>query len=145
MDKFEKIYEFLNDLHLQYEGREIYFGTAKEFCREHNISEYDYYEYDWFDIRLPKRGEFIHTNSKIMYVLKNLETNETIHFETLQDVAQWFNFCEDIYADGVWDRFIEHISKNHEIRRIVYYVAADLKVDKNFPIKNEEDDDDIPF
>lgn len=39
----EKVYEFINDLHLQYEGKEIYFGCTKEFCREHNMSIDKYY------------------------------------------------------------------------------------------------------
>ena len=143
----EKVYEFLNRLNLTYKGKEIYFGSTKEFCRDYNILEYDYYDCDWYSkdlIKLPK-NEFNFKDLKIMFLVKNLETNQTMQFETLEDVAEWFNFSEDLYADGVWDKFIEQNSKNYEIRRIVYYISADIKVDKNFPIKNKEDDDDLPF
>lgn len=140
----EKVYEFINDLHLQYEGKEIYFGTTKEFCKDHNMPEFVYYEdFSQDMIKLPKK-EFGIKDLKIMFVVKNLETNETMQFETLEDVAEWFNFSEDIYADGVWDKFIELHSKTYEIRRIVHYISADMKVDKNYPIKNKEDDD-LPF
>lgn len=143
----EKVYDYINRLNLRYKGKSIYFGTTKEFCREHNMPEFVYYEdFSQDMIKLPKRSEFATTTKKIMYVVKNLETNETMQFETLEDVAQWFNFSEDLYADGVWDRFIELYSKTYEIRRIAYYISADIKVDKNFPIKNKEDDDvDLPF
>ena len=144
----EKIYEFLNDLHIHYEGKEIYFGSTKEYCRDYNIPEYDYYDCDWYSkdlIKLPKT-EFGIKDLKIMFVVKNLETNETMQFETLQDVAEWFKFSEDIYEDGVWDKFIELHSKNYEIRRVAYYITGDIKVDKNFPfIKRKYEDDDLPF
>ena len=52
---YEKVYEFINDLHLQYEGKEIYFGTTKEFCKDRNMSKYDYYfDFSRNIIKLPK-------------------------------------------------------------------------------------------
>ncbi len=52
---YEKVYEFLNELGLEYEGKHIYFGTTKDFCQEHHIDELDYYEYFSQDlIKLPK-------------------------------------------------------------------------------------------
>lgn len=53
-----------------------------------------------------------------MYHVKNLENNETMEFDSMQEVAQWFNFWEDIYEDGVWDRFIELNQKTYEIKEI---------------------------
>jgi len=52
---YQKVYEFLNELGLEYEGKQIYFGTTKEFCQQHQIDESEYYEYFSQDIiKLPK-------------------------------------------------------------------------------------------
>lgn len=54
-----------------------------------------------------------------MYVVKNLKTNETMRFETMEAVAQWFNFFEDVYEEGVWDKFIElQFKKTWQIKKI---------------------------
>lgn len=65
-----------------------------------------------------------------MYEIKNLKTNETMRFETMQDVAEWFNFFEDIYEEGVWDRFIE-LHPSYEFKWV--------EDDKNDPTDEEFD------
>lgn len=58
-ENYEKIYEFLNELGLEFEGKQIYFGTVKEFCRDYGIDEQDYYEEICKDvIRLPREEDF---------------------------------------------------------------------------------------
>ena len=55
MENYEKIYEFLNELNIEFEGKQIYFGTTKDFCRDYGIDEQEYYEeYSRDIIKLPK-------------------------------------------------------------------------------------------
>ena len=52
---YERVYEFLNYLKIEFEGKQIYFGTTKEFCQQHQIDESEYYEYFSQDIiKLPR-------------------------------------------------------------------------------------------
>lgn len=54
-ENYEKIYEFLNELNIEFEGKHIYFGTTKDFCRDYGIDEQEYYEeYSKDIIKLPK-------------------------------------------------------------------------------------------
>jgi inorganic triphosphatase YgiF len=53
---------------------------------------------------------------KIRHLENVIKTNETMQFETMQEVAQWFNYFEDVYEDGVWDRFINDHKKTYEIK-----------------------------
>lgn len=76
-----------------------------------------------------------------MWKVKNLKTNEEMRFETMQDVAEWFNFFEDIYDDGVWDRFIK-LHPSYEFKLFRYDIIG---VDKNFITIDKEGDDDLPF
>lgn len=52
---YEKVYEFLNELNIEFEGKHIYFGTTKDFCKDYGIDQQEYYEeYSKDIIKLPK-------------------------------------------------------------------------------------------
>lgn len=41
------------------------------------------------------------------FTQKNSAESHVMEFETREQVAEEFNFFEDVYDDEVWDKFIE--------------------------------------
>ena len=57
---------------------------------------------------------------KIMwkFTQKNSAESHVMEIETREQVAEEFNFFEDVYDDEVWDKFIEEYENFYEIEYI---------------------------
>lgn len=52
------------------------------------------------------------------FTQKNSAESHVMEIETREQVAEEFNFFEDVYDDEVWDKFIEEYENFYEIEYI---------------------------